>query len=147
MSKIWVLHGANMNLLGRREPDKYGTQTLDEINQELQQMAEDAGITIQVEQSNFEGELIQWIHQMNQQDFLIINPGAWTHYSYAIRDAIAGVQVPTIEVHLSNIHVREEFRKNSVIAPVCIGQISGLGRKSYALAMNYAIEFLELTLK
>lgn len=140
MRKIWILHGANMNLLGQREPDKYGTQTLDEINLEMEQMAEAAGIPIQVEQSNFEGELIQWIHQMNQQDFLIINPGAWTHYSYAIRDAIAGVQVPTIEVHLSNIHIREEFRKNSVIAPVCIGQISGLGRKSYSLAMHYALE-------
>ncbi len=143
MRKIWVLHGANMNLLGRREPDKYGNQTLDEINRELIQKAYVAGIPIQVEQSNFEGELIQWIHQMNAQDFLIINPGAWTHYSYAIRDAIASVQVPTIEVHLSNVHAREEFRKNSVIAPVCIGQISGLGRKSYSLALNYAIEFLE----
>jgi 3-dehydroquinate dehydratase-2 len=142
MRKIWVLHGANMNLLGQREPDKYGTQTLEEINRELIQKAYVAGIPIQVEQSNFEGELIQWIHQMNAEDFLIINPGAWTHYSYAIRDAIAGVQVPTIEVHLSNVHAREEFRRNSVIAPVCIGQISGLGRKSYSLAMNYAIEFL-----
>lgn len=143
MRKIWVLHGANMNLLGRRETDKYGTQTLDEINRDLLQKAAAAGIPIQVEQSNFEGELIQWIHQINPQDFLIINPGAWTHYSYAIRDAIAGVQVPAIEVHLSNVHAREEFRKNSVIAPVCIGQISGLGRKSYSLAMHYALEFLE----
>lgn len=143
MRKIWVLHGANMNLLGRREPDKYGNQTLEEINRELIQKAYVAGIPIQVEQSNFEGELIQWIHQMNAQDFLIINPGAWTHYSYAIRDAIASVQVPTIEVHLSNVHVREEFRKNSVIAPVCIGQISGLGRKSYSLALNFAIESFE----
>lgn len=142
MRKIWVLHGANMNLLGQREPDKYGNQTLEEINRELIQKAYVAGIPIQVEQSNFEGELIQWIHKMTAEDFLIINPGAWTHYSYAIRDAIAGVQVPTIEVHLSNVHAREEFRKNSVIAPVCIGQISGLGRKSYSLAMNYAIESL-----
>jgi 3-dehydroquinate dehydratase-2 len=142
MRKIWVLHGANLNLLGTREPDHYGTQTLDEINQLLLQISEKAGYPIQVEQSNFEGEIIQWIHQMDPQDFLIINPGAWTHYSYAIRDAIAGVKVPTIEVHLSNIHAREEFRKNSVIAPVCFGQISGLGMKSYSLAMTYAIEFL-----
>lgn len=142
MRKIWVLHGANLNLLGQREPDKYGTQTLDEINRELIQICEPTGFPLQIEQSNVEGELIQWIHQMVPQDFLILNPGAWTHYSYAIRDAIAGVKVPTIEVHLSNIHAREEFRKISVIAPVCIGQISGLGMKSYALAANYAIEFL-----
>ena len=142
MDKIWVLNGPNMNLLGQREPDKYGTQTLDQINHDLRQMADDAGIPIQIEQSNFEGELIQWIHQMDSQDVLIINPAAWTHYSYAIRDAIAGVQVPTIEVHLSNIHARDEFRKISVIAPVCIGQISGLGRHSYSLAMHYAINHL-----
>jgi 3-dehydroquinate dehydratase II len=142
MSKIWVLHGANMNLLGRREPDKYGIETLADINRELLHKAKDSGISIQIEQSNFEGELIQWIHQMDRQDFLIINPGAWTHYSIAIRDAIAGVQVSTIEVHLSNIHAREEFRKTSVIAPVCIGQISGLGKKSYLLALDYALEFL-----
>jgi 3-dehydroquinate dehydratase II len=143
MNKIWVLHGANMNLLGQREPDKYGTQTLAQINDELRQIAERAGIPIQLEQSNLEGELIQWIHQMGPEDFLIINPGAWTHYSYAIRDAITGVLVPTIEVHLSNIHAREEFRKNSVIAPVCIGQISGLGKQSYILAMHYAISYLK----
>lgn len=142
MGEIWVLHGANMNLLGQREPDKYGTETLDRINHELQQRAAVEGIPIQIQQSNYEGELIQWIQQMNRQDFLIINPGAWTHYSYAIRDAIAGVQVPTIEVHLSNIHAREEFRRTSVIAPVCIGQISGFGKQSYTLALQYAIEYL-----
>ena len=142
MGKIWVLHGPNLNLLGRREPDKYGTQTLDEINNELLHKAYTAGIPIQVEQTNFEGELIQWIHSMGPDDFLIINPGAWTHYSYAVRDAIIGVQVPAIEVHLSNIHAREEFRKTSVIAPVCRGQISGLGGKSYSLALDYALEAL-----
>jgi 3-dehydroquinate dehydratase-2 len=142
VNKIWVLHGANLNMLGCREPATYGTQTLDEINLEIRAMAETAGIPIQIQQSNFEGEIIQWIQQMDAQDFLIINPGAWTHYSYAIRDAIAGVKVPALEVHLSNIHAREEFRKNSVIAPVCIGQISGLGRKSYVLAMRYALEHL-----
>ena len=142
MGKIWVLHGPNLNLLGRREPDKYGTQTLDDINRELLHKAYTAGIPIQVEQTNFEGELIQWIHSMGPDDFLIINPGAWTHYSYAVRDAIIGVQVPAIEVHLSNIHAREEFRKTSVIAPVCRGQISGLGGKSYSLAMDYALEAL-----
>ncbi|BAE84167.1 3-dehydroquinate dehydratase [Desulfitobacterium sp. LBE] len=142
MGKIWVLHGPNLNLLGRREPDKYGTQTLDEINNELLHKAHTAGIPIQVEQTNFEGELIQWIHSMGPDDFLIINPGAWTHYSYAVRDAITSVQVPTIEVHLSNIHAREEFRKTSVIAPVCCGQISGLGGKSYSLALDYALEAL-----
>ncbi|MEL1135167.1 type II 3-dehydroquinate dehydratase [Desulfitobacterium sp. THU1] len=142
MGKLWVLHGPNMNLLGSREPDKYGTQTLEDINQDLIQRAETAGIPIQVAQTNFEGEIIQWIHSMGPEDFLIINPGAWTHYSYAIRDAIASVQVPTIEVHLSNIHAREEFRKTSVIAPVCRGQISGLGGKSYSLAMQYALDLL-----
>ncbi|AGA69868.1 3-dehydroquinate dehydratase [Desulfitobacterium dichloroeliminans LMG P-21439] len=142
MGKLWVLHGPNMNLLGSREPEKYGTQTLEDINQALIKRAETAGIPIQVAQTNFEGEIIQWIHSMGPEDFLIINPGAWTHYSYAIRDAIASVQVPTIEVHLSNIHAREEFRKTSVIAPVCRGQISGLGGKSYSLAMQYALELL-----
>ncbi|WP_018211210.1 type II 3-dehydroquinate dehydratase [Desulfitobacterium hafniense] len=142
MGKIWVLHGPNLNLLGRREPDKYGTQTLDEINKELLHKAHTAGIPIQVEQTNFEGELIQWIHSMGPDDFLIINPGAWTHYSYAVRDAITSVQVPAIEVHLSNIHAREEFRKTSVIAPVCCGQISGLGGKSYSLALDYALDAL-----
>ncbi|EHL07557.1 3-dehydroquinate dehydratase, type II [Desulfitobacterium hafniense DP7] len=142
MGKIWVLHGPNLNLLGRREPDKYGTQTLEDINKELLHKAQTAGVPIQVEQTNFEGELIQWIHSMGPDDFLIINPGAWTHYSYAVRDAITSVQVPAIEVHLSNIHAREEFRKTSVIAPVCRGQISGLGGKSYSLAMDYALEAL-----
>lgn len=143
MGKIWVLHGANLNLLGQREPEQYGTQTLDEINTELRTICEKAEVPLQIGQSNFEGEIIQWIHQMSPQDFLIINPGAWTHYSYAIRDAIAGVKVPTIEVHLSNVHAREAFRQNSVIAPVCIGQISGLGRKSYTLALRYAMEWMQ----
>ncbi|NMA68648.1 MAG: type II 3-dehydroquinate dehydratase [Desulfitobacterium sp.] len=142
MRTLWVLNGPNLNLLGRREPDTYGKETLAEINDELLEIAQKAGVPIEIKQTNFEGEMIQWIHTMAEDDFLIINPGAWTHYSYAIRDAIAGVKVPAIEVHLSNIHAREEFRKNSVIAPVCIGQISGLGKKSYKLALQFAMEYL-----
>lgn len=139
MNRIWVLHGANLNMLGKREPEHYGTETLEEINKNLKKVAQDSGVELAIYQSNHEGEMIEWIHQMDSQDFLIINPGAWTHYSYAIRDAIASVKVPAVEVHLSNIHKREEFRRNSVIAPVCLGQISGLGMNSYLLALQYAL--------
>ena len=142
MSRIWVLHGVNLNLLGKREPEHYGTQTLDDINENLVKIAENSGFELQINQSNHEGEMVEWIHQMDSDDFLIINPGAWTHYSYAIRDAISSVKVPAIEVHLSNIHKREEFRKNSVIAPVCLGQISGLGMDSYLLALQYALNYV-----
>ena len=142
MSKIWVFHGPNLNLLGQREPEHYGHLTLAAINARLVEMAENAGLLAECRQTNHEGVLLDWIHTLTPEDFLLINPGAWTHTSYALRDAIKGVRVPTVEVHLSNIHAREEFRAQSLIAPVCLGQISGLGAESYFLAMQYAIRLL-----
>ena len=141
MSKIWVLNGPNLNLLGLREPEHYGSRTLAEINQEILSIANQADVNTEFRQTNHEGVLIDWIQALTPADFLILNPGAWTHTSYAIRDAISAVKVPALEVHLSNIHAREAFRTNSLIAPVCIGQISGLGAEGYELAMQYAIAY------
>jgi 3-dehydroquinate dehydratase, type II len=141
LTGIWIFHGPNLNLLGLREPEHYGSRTLAEINQEVLATANQAGINAECRQTNHEGELLNWIQALTPNDFLILNPGAWTHTSYAIRDAISAVRVPTIEVHLSNIHAREAFRANSVIAPVCIGQVSGLGADGYVLAMRYAIAY------
>jgi len=142
--KIWVFHGPNLNLLGQREPIHYGKSSLVEINHGLEQLGNESGVIVECRQTNHEGELIDWIQKLGEDDFLLLNPGAWTHYSYAIRDAIAAVRVPTLEIHLSNIHAREEFRQHSVIAPVCIGQISGLGVESYYLGLQYAINFSRL---
>lgn len=141
MSKIWVLNGPNLNLLGLREPEHYGSRTLAEINQEILRIANQADVNTEFRQTNHEGVLIDWIQALTPADFLILNPGAWTHTSYAIRDAISAVKVPALEVHLSNIHAREAFRTNSLIAPVCIGQISGLGAEGYELAMQYAVAY------
>lgn len=141
MGKIFVVHGANLNLLGQREPGLYGVRTLAEIDEELVNIGREAGFTVECRQTNHEGNIIDWIHNLTLEDFLIINPGAWTHYSYAIRDAIAAVRVPAVEVHLSNIQAREEFRAQSVIAPVCLGQIGGLGAESYILGLRYAINY------
>lgn len=141
MSKIWVLNGPNLNLLGLREPEHYGSRTLAEINQEILSIANQADVNTEFRQTNHEGVLIDWIQALTPADFLILNPGAWTHTSYAVRDAISAVKVPALEVHLSNIHAREAFRTNSLIAPVCIGQISGLGAEGYELAMQYAIAY------
>lgn len=141
MASIWVFHGPNLNLLGLREPEHYGSHTLAEINHKVVATANQVGMIAECRQTNHEGDLIDWIQALTSDDFLILNPGAWTHTSYAIRDAIGGVMVPTVEVHLSNIHAREAFRANSVIAPVCIGQVSGLGIDSYVLAMRYAIDY------
>lgn len=141
MKNIWIFHGPNLNLLGLREPEHYGSRTLAEINQEVMDLAKQVGINAECRQTNHEGDLLDWIQVLTSDDFLILNPGAWTHTSYAIRDAISAVKVPTVEVHLSNIHAREAFRANSVMAPVCIGQVSGLGAEGYVLAMRYAIEY------
>jgi 3-dehydroquinate dehydratase II len=141
LASIWVFHGPNLNLLGVREPEHYGVRTLDEINQEMLKISKLAGLIAECRQTNHEGDLIDWIQGLRSEDFLILNPGAWTHSSYAIRDAISAVKVPTVEVHLSNIHAREAFRSNSLIAPVCLGQISGLGEEGYYLAMRYAINY------
>lgn len=143
MSKIWVLHGVNLNMLGQREPEHYGSSTLDEINHRLRQIAFAAKVELECRQTNCEGEMIGWIHKLSPADFLILNPGAWTHTSIALRDAITSVKVPAIEVHLSNIYAREEFRHTSLTAPVCVGQISGLGARGYELALQYAVDFMK----
>ena len=132
-----VIHGPNLNLLGTREPAVYGSDSLQDINQRLESWADNAGIGLRIIQSNHEGEVIDAIHQAREWAAgIVINPGAYTHYSYAIRDAIAGVALPTIEVHLSNIHAREGFRRRSLIAAVCRGQICGLGWFGYVLALE-----------
>lgn len=141
--KILVVNGPNLNLLGTREPDVYGTLTLEKINEELALYAQNLGAEIEFFQSNIEGEIVDKIQQSrNDCQGIVINPAAYTHTSVAIRDAIAAVNLPSVEVHISNIHKREEFRKHSFIAPVCIGQIAGFGLDSYKLGLNAVVNFL-----
>ncbi len=144
MPKILVVNGPNLNLLGKREPDIYGATSLDEINEGLEARAAASGGEIVAFQSNHEGAIIDFIQREGETAAgLIINPGAYTHYSYAIRDAIVAVTVRAIEVHVSNVHARQEFRQKSVIAPVCVGQISGLGEIGYHAALTYFLEHSE----
>lgn len=142
MSKILVIHGPNLNLLGQREVEVYGTVTIEKINKELKKIAKNNKVTIEILQSNHEGEIVDLIGKAkkNKVSAILINPAAYTHTSIAIRDAISACGVPTVEVHLSNIYSREEFRHTSLIAPVAKGQVSGFGKTSYILGMQAAIE-------
>ena len=135
---VLLLLGPNLNLVGIREKEIYGETAADAIEQSVVAYGKEIGIEVDIYQSNWEGAIIDKIHEARTKyDAVIINPGALTHYSYAIRDAIAGVSIPFIEVHMSNIHTREEFRHKSVTAPVCVGQIAGFGAKGYNMALDY----------
>ncbi|MEE1042435.1 MAG: type II 3-dehydroquinate dehydratase [Clostridia bacterium] len=141
--KILVVNGPNLNMLGIREPEKYGTETLNDINGKIKKYCDEKNIGVEFYQSNIEGEIINKIHSARgNYEGIILNAGAFTHYSYAIRDAIPVAEMPVIEVHMTNVHGREEFRHNSVIAPVCKGQICGFGSNSYIVA----VKALELSL-
>jgi 3-dehydroquinate dehydratase-2 len=141
LKKILVLHGPNLNLLGQREKGIYGNLTLDEINQRLRTFAQEHGFSIEAYQSNSEGDLVTKIQEAKGNfDGLVINPAAYTHTSIALRDALAAVAIPTVEVHLSNIYRREEFRQKSLTAPIAIGVISGFGVNSYLLGLRAAFE-------
>jgi 3-dehydroquinate dehydratase-2 len=144
MVHILVLHGPNLNLLGTREPMVYGATTLDEINATLMTLGKELGVSVEARQSNVEGELVTWIQQAPSQfQGLLFNPAAYTHTSIALRDAIIGVGLPMVEVHLSNIHRRESFRRRSYLASVALGQISGFGPQSYALGLRALVHALQ----
>jgi 3-dehydroquinate dehydratase-2 len=137
--KILVIHGPNLNLLGTRESDIYGLKTLEDINNSIKDLSTELGVEIEIRQSNHEGEIVDAIQKSGDFDALLINPAAYTHTSVAIRDAIAAVRIPAVEIHLSNIYKREEFRHTSLISPVAFGQISGFGPDSYHLGLRAAV--------
>jgi len=139
--KIFIINGANLNMIGKREPNIYGSESLDDINKYIKIKADELGIEVGFFQSNIEGEIINFIHNAkdNGGNGIILNPGAFTHYSYAIHDAITSVDIPVIEVHLSNIHKREEFRHKSVLVDACLGQVSGFGKYGYIMALEYFV--------
>jgi 3-dehydroquinate dehydratase-2 len=143
--KVHFLNGPNLNLLGQREPEVYGRATLSDIEAKVRERASELKVEIGFRQSNQEGELVGWIQEAKGKfDVIVINAAAYTHTSIALRDAIAAVDVPTIEIHLSNVHAREEFRHKSFIAPVCCGQISGFGQKSYILALEASVDVKDI---
>ncbi len=141
MPNILVIHGPNLNLLGLREPGHYGVDTLDSINQEITELAKEYSAEVSIFQSSHEGQIVDRIHQTleDDTDFIVINPAAFTHTSVAIRDALLGCSMPFIEVHLSNVHAREEFRQHSFLSDIAIGVISGLGKDGYLMALHAAI--------
>ena len=141
--KILFLNGPNLNLLGTREPDKYGKCTLNDIENYIKKEAASINVDVKFFQSNIEGELVNKIQEAKENfDGIVINPAAYTHTSVAIRDAFLAVEIPAVEIHISNIHTREDFRKHSLIAPVCIGQITGFGAESYKLGLIAIVDFL-----
>jgi len=144
VTRILVIHGPNLNLLGEREPDIYGHQTLDRINQDLVALGQSLGIEVIPLHSNYEGDIIDIIHRESVACAgMIIHAGAYAHYSYAIRDAISATDIRSIEVHLSNVYAREDFRRHSVIAPVCVGQVCGLGPEGYRAALRWFADHRE----
>jgi 3-dehydroquinate dehydratase II len=145
MKKVLVLHGVNLNMFGKRDPAQYGTITLDEINQRLGALAKDLGVEIETFQTNFEGEICEKIHRahLDKVDAVVINAGAWTHYSIALRDALAILKVPIVECHMSNIHAREEFRHVSHVSPLAKGIVAGFGVHSYLLSLRAAATLME----
>ena len=143
--RILIMHGVNLNMFGMRDPAQYGTVTLDQINRELEKLAASLTVDIETFQSNHEGAFVEKIHEAHTTgvDAVVINAGAWSHYSYAIHDALAILKVPIVEVHLSNIHAREAFRHQSLIAPLAKGQISGFGLNSYLLGLQAAVRLVQ----
>jgi 3-dehydroquinate dehydratase-2 len=147
MLHILVLHGPNLNLLGTREPGVYGAATLAEVDAMLMSLGKELGVSVEARQSNIEGELVTWIQQApSQYQGLVLNPAAYTHTSIALRDAIVGVGLPMVEVHMSNIHGRESFRRRSYLSSVALGQISGFGPQSYALGLRALVHALQHTI-
>lgn len=141
--KVLVLHGPNLNLLGKRQPEIYGRLTLEQIDRKIRSLAKELGVEVEIRQSNSEGELVNWIQESPKQfGALVINAAAYTHSSVALRDALTAVGIPAVEVHISNIHKREEFRKRSLIADAVVGQITGFGIQSYLLGLRAAVEYL-----
>ena len=141
--RVLVLHGPNLNLLGKRQPEIYGRLTLDQIDKKIQTVAEELDVQVEIRQSNHEGELVTWIQESPKEfDALVINAAAYTHSSVALRDALLAAGIPAIEVHLSNIYQREEFRRKSLIADAVVGQIIGFGVQSYLLGLRAAVEYL-----
>ncbi len=141
--KVLVLHGPNLNLLGKRQPEIYGRLTLGQINRKIRTLAKELGVEVEIRQSNSEGELVSWIQESPKQfGAIVINAAAYTHSSVALRDALTAVGIPAVEVHISNIHKREEFRKRSLIAEVVVGQIAGFGVQSYLLGLRAAVDYL-----
>ncbi len=141
---VFVIHGPNLNMLGVRDPDIYGKDTFEAVNRKIESHAQHLGMEVKIRQSNSEGAIIDFVQEaMSWANVIVINPGAYTHYSYGIRDALADSRMPVIEVHLTNVHAREEFRRNSVISPITTGQVVGFGTHSYLIALDAAKTLVE----